>query len=228
MKITGDMVRLKRVYEEPAPEDGFRVLVDRLWPRGLSKQRAALDHFADSTGLRESVAQLVRDLAEVRRQRASLRSGEREREQRIDLLRYQVDEIRAANLAEGEEESIVRDRAVLANAERLLLDAQAGVDALDSDDGIGALAALRQAHAAIGRIAEIDPAANDLAERANEVVILADDLASDLRRYSDSVEADPERLASLEDRLDLIQRLSVCGLIAREGAGEDLLAALLT
>jgi uncharacterized protein YeaO (DUF488 family) len=35
--------RIKRVYDDPAPEDGFRVLVDRLWPRGLTKERAAAD-----------------------------------------------------------------------------------------------------------------------------------------------------------------------------------------
>lgn len=39
-------IRLKRVYDEPAPDDGFRVLVDRLWPRGLSKERADLDLWA--------------------------------------------------------------------------------------------------------------------------------------------------------------------------------------
>lgn len=39
-------LRLKRVYDDPAPEDGFRVLVDRLWPRGLSKDRAAIDLWA--------------------------------------------------------------------------------------------------------------------------------------------------------------------------------------
>ncbi len=37
------MIRLKRVYEKPAREDGLRVLVDRLWPRGLTKERAAVD-----------------------------------------------------------------------------------------------------------------------------------------------------------------------------------------
>jgi len=37
------MFRVKRVYDEPSKEDGFRVLVDRLWPRGLSKERASLD-----------------------------------------------------------------------------------------------------------------------------------------------------------------------------------------
>jgi uncharacterized protein YeaO (DUF488 family) len=38
-------IRIKRVYERPAPEDGIRILVDRLWPRGLSKETAALDHW---------------------------------------------------------------------------------------------------------------------------------------------------------------------------------------
>jgi DNA-3-methyladenine glycosylase len=48
--------RIKRIYDPPAPEDGFRVLVDRLWPRGVTKQRAALDlwlkEVAPSTELR--------------------------------------------------------------------------------------------------------------------------------------------------------------------------------
>ena len=39
-------VRLKRAYEQPSPEDGTRVLVDRLWPRGVSKAEAAIDHWA--------------------------------------------------------------------------------------------------------------------------------------------------------------------------------------
>jgi uncharacterized protein YeaO (DUF488 family) len=38
--------RVKRVYDEPSPDDGFRVLVDRLWPRGVTKERAALDLWA--------------------------------------------------------------------------------------------------------------------------------------------------------------------------------------
>lgn len=50
-------IRIKRVYEEPAKEDGIRILVDRLWPRGLTKQRACLDlwlrDIAPSTELRK-------------------------------------------------------------------------------------------------------------------------------------------------------------------------------
>jgi len=52
-----DRFKLKRAYEEPTGEDGFRVLVERLWPRGLSKERAALDlwlkEVAPSPELRE-------------------------------------------------------------------------------------------------------------------------------------------------------------------------------
>jgi uncharacterized protein YeaO (DUF488 family) len=51
------MIKLKRVYAEPSPRDGFRVLVDRLWPRGLTKERAAVDLWlkdvAPSTELRK-------------------------------------------------------------------------------------------------------------------------------------------------------------------------------
>jgi uncharacterized protein YeaO (DUF488 family) len=51
------MIKLKRVYEKPSPEDGQRILVDRLWPRGLTKERAAVDlwlkEVAPSTELRK-------------------------------------------------------------------------------------------------------------------------------------------------------------------------------
>ena len=51
-----ERVHIKRVYDTPAPDDGYRVLVDRLWPRGLGKERAAVDEWfkdvAPSTELR--------------------------------------------------------------------------------------------------------------------------------------------------------------------------------
>lgn len=46
--MTTNMVRVRRIYDEPQPDDGQRVLVDRLWPRGVSKQRAALTAWCKS------------------------------------------------------------------------------------------------------------------------------------------------------------------------------------
>jgi uncharacterized protein YeaO (DUF488 family) len=56
-KVPAGNVRLKRAYATPAADDGTRILVDRLWPRGLSKERAAIDQWmkdiAPTTGLRK-------------------------------------------------------------------------------------------------------------------------------------------------------------------------------
>jgi uncharacterized protein YeaO (DUF488 family) len=56
-RISADHIKLKRVYEKASPEDGTRVLVDRLWPRGLRKEAAAINHWfkeiAPSTELRK-------------------------------------------------------------------------------------------------------------------------------------------------------------------------------
>jgi uncharacterized protein YeaO (DUF488 family) len=55
--VKGPGIRLKRVYEAPAAADGVRVLVDRIWPRGLAKDKAAIDHWlkavAPTTALRQ-------------------------------------------------------------------------------------------------------------------------------------------------------------------------------
>ena len=58
--MTKPEIRVKRVYEEPDPADGRRILVDRIWPRGMSRETAAIDHWAKeaapSTELRKSFA----------------------------------------------------------------------------------------------------------------------------------------------------------------------------
>ena len=72
------MIKLKRAYEEPARGDGLRILVERLWPRGLSKKKAAIDLWlkdvAPSTGLRQWYGHDVEKWPEFRRRyRAELK-----------------------------------------------------------------------------------------------------------------------------------------------------------
>jgi uncharacterized protein YeaO (DUF488 family) len=81
-------VAVKRIYDKPAPDDGLRILVDRLWPRGVSRRRAALDEWmaelAPSTALREWFGHEPSRWAEFqRRYRAELRS----RGEAIEALR---------------------------------------------------------------------------------------------------------------------------------------------
>ena len=82
------MIRLKRVYEPAAKDDGFRILVERLWPRGLSKRRAQVDLWlkkvAPSAELRTWYAHDVKKWKEFqKRYRAELRSNDAVKELRI-------------------------------------------------------------------------------------------------------------------------------------------------
>jgi uncharacterized protein YeaO (DUF488 family) len=75
MEKQGSMITLKRVYDEPKPGDGTRVLVDRLWPRGLSKERAHVDlwlkEIAPSSQLRTWFGHDPEKFAEFRRRYAA-------------------------------------------------------------------------------------------------------------------------------------------------------------
>lgn len=131
--------------------------------------------------------------------------------QRVDLLRYQVEEINRADLRIGEEEELVTERARLANADRLANDAAAAYTALAGSDeldlGGGAIPALRHSASILDSIAAIDPTTKPVSERATELLYLVEDLVADVRSYRDSIDADPARLAIVEERLAEIRQL---------------------
>ncbi len=180
-----------------------------------AEQLDMLDRFAGTVALRTDVAGRVGALRAVERQIADLTSNARDRAQRIDLLEFQVAEIERAALIEGEEEDLIAERRVLSNAGRLTEDiglVQTLISGIDDDFSGGdtvpaALLGLRQAVGAMVHVAQIDPAAVELDSRLNEVVVLLEDLATDLRAYRDEIDSDPGRLLAVEERLDLIKSL---------------------
>jgi DNA repair protein RecN (Recombination protein N) len=170
-----------------------------------------LDRYAGTLDLRGEVGRLVSALREVRARIDDIRSHAREREQRADLLRFQSEEIAAARLVPGEDEALGAERQVLANAERLAMDAAAGYDLIAGDDaderGLPALQALGKAAQFLDDIAKIDESAQPVADRLREAIYLLEDAAAEVRTYRDRVEADPARLAEVEERLAELQRL---------------------
>jgi DNA repair protein RecN (Recombination protein N) len=174
-------------------------------------QLQLLDRFAQTVPLREEFG---RKLEELRATQAALeqsRSGARERMQRVDLLRYQIEEINRAVLQPGEEEELIADRARLANADRLAHDAAAAYAALSGSDDLdvvgGAIPSLRQSASVVASIAAIDPTIKSVADRLTELLYLAEDLATEIRSYRDAIDADPARLAVVEERLAEIRQL---------------------
>jgi DNA repair protein RecN (Recombination protein N) len=148
---------------------------------------------------------LERDLADLRE-----RAGTRDRD--LDLLAFEIEEIEALGPSEEEREALTAERSRLRERDGLLAAAGAGAEAIaPSGDGVGTASGVSALLADAERLAEpvaaADPELGALAERLTALRLEADELGADLRRYADSLEAEPGRLDVVEERLDLYDRL---------------------
>ncbi len=142
----------------------------------------------------------------LRTERDRLQTDERERARLLDLYKFQLAEIEAARLDEGEEESLAAERNRLANAEKLYAAASEVHDALTGADGC-AVDRLSEAARTAERIESMDPSMSALSESLSTALIAAQDAAASVRSYIDEVEANPARLEQVEERLELIRVL---------------------
>lgn len=131
---------------------------------------------------------------------------ESERIRRMDILRYQINEITAAMLQQGEEESLDEERVRLANGERILTVLEE-CNALLSDDHTGTLQSLRQAARASGEISRFSGEYQIISTRLDSLYYDLEDVYHSLRSARDSFEFDPETQARVEERLDVIHNL---------------------
>jgi DNA repair protein RecN (Recombination protein N) len=172
-------------------------------------QLAILDRYGELDADRSKIADVVREWRAVNSRLQAVDSGARERAQRLDLLRFQTEEIAAAMLRPGEEEDLERERSRLANAERLaqLIASTAGLIGGDEVSEMSAADGLRSATRSLGDAAGLDASLQQLAERLVEATVLVEEIALDLRDYLGEIEANPERLDIVQERLELIKQL---------------------
>ena len=135
-----------------------------------------------------------------------LLEGEQDRLRMVDLWSYQVKEIDAAHLEPGEDEKLETEKRVLANAEKLYSCAMSGFDQL-YEGGASAEAALRGAVRNVEELARYDGRFTDAAQQLASARATVSDIAASLRDYAEGINASPERLAEIEDRLALLDRL---------------------
>lgn len=169
-----------------------------------------LDRYAGVEDLQAQVATLVSEWRATRRESERLRRDEREIERRIELLRYQVDEIEAAHLRPGELDELEGERRRLANAERLgelCVTAYAALTGDTDADTLGALDLLASAQRALGDLVRIDDTLREQQGSLEQALFLLQDVASSVLAYQDEVAADPQRQAEVEERLDVLAKL---------------------
>jgi DNA repair protein RecN (Recombination protein N) len=166
-----------------------------------------LDLFSGETHL---VAAMDAAWAELRRCDEALQSlggDEREREARVDYVRFQLDELDAAGLRSGEDVEIDVERARLASVDTLQSAARTAEENLYGGDD-SARDRVAAAAREVERAVRTDPTLESISRQLTEIETLIDDAADQLRTYADKLEGDPERLAWLDERLALIRRLT--------------------
>jgi DNA repair protein RecN (Recombination protein N) len=172
----------------------------------ITKQLDALDGFGRLYELRGRYEQAYQGWKELHTQLDALRSDVVDRARIEDILRFQAQEIEQAGLLPDEEERLRVERQRLVYAHRLReLAHQAHAELQEDEQAV--LTRLGQIGRVLAELAQTDPAMGDCEQTAKESAISLKELAGRLRDYAQQLEANPDRQAIVEDRLDLIQRL---------------------
>ncbi len=169
-----------------------------------------LDRFANVGPALGAYRETYRRLQSVRRELKELREAQADAERRTELLTYQADEIEAARLKPGEEAELRQERDRLANAESLATLAQQALAVLDegNPEAPAATDLIGQASQALSNLSRIDISQATLSDQALNLEETLADLVHSLRDYLETIEFNPKRLEVVEERLDLIHRLT--------------------
>lgn len=165
-----------------------------------------LDEYAALGTLRQEMSGMYSEWNRVKDELESLRSSEADKEKRVDLLRFQSDEIEKAALKVDEDEELLEERKILSNAERLYESANTALEILYSQSG-SALELIKKAGSKVTDISVIDESMRVTLDAITSASASIEDAALTLRDYVGRISFDPERLNEIEERLDLIGRL---------------------
>ena len=182
-------------------------------------QRDIVDDFAGHRSLLQAVADAHRSLHALAQERDQLAQATADRQSRLDLLRYQSGELNDLALQPGEFEQLEQQRKLAANSSRLMEAAVESWQLLSGDtandgssdgpgDTDGALTLLAHACQRLSALTEHDPRLTPIIELLNSATIQAEEAANELHGYLDGLDADPQALEQIEQRLQRITDLA--------------------
>jgi DNA repair protein RecN (Recombination protein N) len=169
-------------------------------------QRRILDAFGGATAQAERVRDAAHALHAVRDEIRALAARRAEAERRADYLRHVVKEIEDARLTAGEDERLEEEARRLEHAEELRTLAGGAAELLEGDED-AVLQRLARLHRALGSLERIDPSLARLGELYDSAFYALEELSRALEEYERTVELDPDRLADVQRRRDLLFRL---------------------
>ena len=167
-----------------------------------------LDNFAELGEDLSAFALRFRELGRIKKQIDALSMDESEKEKRIDLLRYQTDEIEKAELQVGEDEQLTTRRNLIRDSEKLIETLKSSYGILSGDaDSSGAVDLVSTASGLLDDVRDYDEGLGDSASRLSEIYYNLRDIASEISGFLENFYFDLNELQNVEERLDLIYRL---------------------
>jgi DNA repair protein RecN (Recombination protein N) len=170
-------------------------------------QLRLLDRFASLQNQAETLGALVERMRGLQRRLDEQVELLARRERELDLIRFQLGEIEMVSPSPGEDEALLAERRVLANAGVLSQGTDEIYRALYGEGEEGAIDQLGVALRRLSELARLDPALRDECDALGSIMLEAEELARRLRAYRDRIEMDPQRLEAVETRLEAITRL---------------------
>src|SRR5580698_926912 len=206
--VNGQVVPLQALRElaefliEIHGQQEFQHLVSR------AAQRELLDERLSTPALRSSVAELFERYSVSSREFEALKSAALNRDARLDLLRYQLRELKADVSTAAAIEELFADQKRVAARGRLSIAARTALTAAYESDSDSAHDLLGKATAALRSVSDIDPALSEAGKLLGEAAILPQEAAESLRRYLDALDIDPARQDEIERRAAALEALA--------------------
>ena len=170
-----------------------------------------LDAYAHARELRHDFSAMAAELHQVERDIRALSRNEQELARQKELLGFQIDEIRKAELREGEEEELEKDLTILASAEKLKAASYEIYRVIYGDDSVSvspsAVDKVNEALAVLQNVVETDPSLQTRLGYLEEILHGLEELAREVRAYGDNLNYDPQRLEEVQTRLELLRSL---------------------
>ena len=170
-----------------------------------------LDRYAHTLDLRQSFSTRAMELHKTEQELKTLAEEEKDLARREEFLRFQLDEIRQAELQEEEEEELERERNILSFSEKMKALSYEAYQALYRDDvahpSAPAIDRLNEALGAVKKLVELDPGLKQQQSFLEDTIYGLEEVARDIHAYGDRLEYDPQRLEEIESRLELIRSL---------------------
>lgn len=172
-----------------------------------SNQLKTLDSVVggELTEEKEKLATLLREDREIDERISLLGGDEQERGRRLDILKFQIDEIESVDIREGEEEELLAKRNKINNLEKIISSLREATEALSGETGV--LDGLRYANRALSAISKLDESYQTVCEKLESIAIDADDVAETLSDMAEELYFDENEAQETETRLDAIRSL---------------------